>query len=38
MAVSYAFEHNADKASEYERRAFDLQYNWKNTPTPRHSG
>ena len=28
MAVSYAFEHNADKASEYERRAFDLQYNW----------
>lgn len=30
MAVSYAFEHNTDKASEYERRAFDLQYNWKN--------
>jgi len=29
MAVSYAFEHNTDKASEYERRAFDLQYNWK---------
>jgi tetratricopeptide (TPR) repeat protein len=28
MAVSYAFEHNAEKASEYERRAFDLQYNW----------
>ncbi len=29
MAVSYAFEHNTDKASEYERRAFDLQFNWK---------
>jgi tetratricopeptide (TPR) repeat protein len=29
MAVSYAFERNTDKASEYERRAFDLQYNWK---------
>ncbi len=29
MAVSYAFEHNTDKASEYERRAFDLQYNWQ---------
>jgi hypothetical protein len=29
MAVSYAFECNTDKASEYERRAFDLQYNWK---------
>jgi len=29
MAVSYTFEHNTDKASEYERRAFDLQYNWK---------
>jgi len=29
MAVSYAFQHNTDKASEYERRAFDLQYNWK---------
>jgi tetratricopeptide (TPR) repeat protein len=28
-AVSYAFECNMDKASEYERRAFDLQYNWK---------
>ncbi len=30
MAVSYAFQHNTDKAAEYERRAFDLQYNWKN--------
>jgi len=29
MAVSYAFECNTDKAAEYERRAFDLQYNWK---------
>jgi len=29
MAVSYAFEKNTDKASELERRAFDLQYNWK---------
>jgi tetratricopeptide (TPR) repeat protein len=29
MAVSYAFERNTDKASEYERRAFDLQYNWQ---------
>jgi tetratricopeptide (TPR) repeat protein len=29
MAVSYAFERNTDKASEYERRAFDLQSNWK---------
>jgi len=28
MAVSYAFEHNTAKASEYERRAFDLQSNW----------
>jgi tetratricopeptide (TPR) repeat protein len=28
MAVSYAFERNTDKASEYERRAFDLQYKW----------
>lgn len=28
MAVSYAFERNTDKASEYERRAFDMQYNW----------
>jgi len=28
-AVSYAFECNLDKVSEYERRAFDLQYNWK---------
>ena len=27
MAVSYAFECNTDKAGEYERRAFDLQYN-----------
>ena len=26
MAVSYAFECNNDKAAEYERRAFDLQY------------
>jgi tetratricopeptide (TPR) repeat protein len=30
MAVSYAFQHNAAKAAEYERRAYDLQYNWKN--------
>jgi tetratricopeptide (TPR) repeat protein len=30
MAVSYAFERNTDKASEYERRAFDQQYNWKH--------
>lgn len=30
MAVSYAFQHNTAKAAEYERRAFDLQYNWKN--------
>jgi tetratricopeptide (TPR) repeat protein len=30
MAVSYAFQCNTDKASEYERRAFDLQYNWKH--------
>jgi len=29
MAVSYAFEGNADKASEYERRAFELQDTWK---------
>jgi len=29
MAVSYAFQCNTDKAAEYERRAFDLQYNWK---------
>jgi len=29
MAISYAFERNTDKAAEYERRAFDLQYNWK---------
>jgi tetratricopeptide (TPR) repeat protein len=29
MAVSYAFERNTDKASEYERRAFDLQYTWQ---------
>jgi tetratricopeptide (TPR) repeat protein len=28
MAVSYAFERNTGKASEYERRAFDLQSNW----------
>ena len=28
MAVSYAFEHNTAKASEHERRAYDLQYNW----------
>ena len=27
MAVSYAFECNPDKAAEYERQAFDLQYN-----------
>lgn len=29
MAVSYAFDHNTAKAGEYEQRAFDLQYNWK---------
>jgi len=29
MAVSYAFQCNTDKAAEYERRAFDLQFNWK---------
>lgn len=29
MAVSYAFQRNTDKAAEYERRAFDLEYNWK---------
>lgn len=29
MAVSYAFQCNTDKAAEYERRAFDLQYKWK---------
>lgn len=29
MAVSYAFECNMDKASEYERKAFDLLYNAK---------
>ncbi len=29
MAVSYAFERNTAKASEYEKRAFDLQDNWK---------
>lgn len=29
MAVSYAFERNTAKASEYEQRAFDLQNNWK---------
>lgn len=29
MAVSYAFERNAAKAAEYEKRAFDLQNNWK---------
>jgi tetratricopeptide (TPR) repeat protein len=29
MAVSYAFEGNAEKAAEYERRAFDLQDTWK---------
>jgi tetratricopeptide (TPR) repeat protein len=28
MAVSYAFQCNTDKAAEYERRAFDLQYKW----------
>jgi tetratricopeptide (TPR) repeat protein len=26
MAVSYAFEHNADEAAKYEQQAFDLQY------------
>ena len=29
MAVSYAFERNTSKASEYERRAFELQDTWK---------
>jgi len=29
MAMSYAFERNIDKAAEYEKRAFDLQCNWK---------
>ena len=29
MAVSYAFQRNTAKASEYEKRAFDLQNNWK---------
>ena len=29
MAVSYAFEHNTDKAREYEQQAFDTQYNAK---------
>lgn len=29
MAVSYAFERNMAKVSEYEKRAFDLQDNWK---------
>jgi tetratricopeptide (TPR) repeat protein len=29
MAVSYAFERNMAKVSEYEKRAFDLQSNWK---------
>jgi tetratricopeptide (TPR) repeat protein len=29
MAVSYAFERNTVKAAEYERRAFDMQLNWK---------
>ena len=29
MAVSYAFQHNTGKASEYEVRAFDLQYKWQ---------
>jgi tetratricopeptide (TPR) repeat protein len=29
MAVSYAFERNTAKASEYEKRAFDLLDNWK---------
>jgi tetratricopeptide (TPR) repeat protein len=29
MAVSYAFERNMAKVSEYEKRAFDLQNNWK---------
>ena len=28
MAVSYAFQCNTDKAAEYERRAFDLQFKW----------
>jgi len=29
MAVSYAFEHNADKAREYEQQAFDSQFSAK---------
>ena len=29
MAVSYAFEHNADDAAKYERQAFDLQFSAK---------
>ncbi len=29
MAVSYAFQCNTAKAGEYEKRAFDLQDNWK---------
>ena len=29
MAVSYAFERNTAKAAEYEKRAFDMQSNWK---------
>jgi tetratricopeptide (TPR) repeat protein len=30
MAVSYAFERNTEKASEYERRAVDLLDKWKH--------
>ncbi len=29
MAVSYAFERNMAKVAEYDKRAFDLQNNWK---------
>ena len=29
MAVSYAFDHNTEEASKYERRAFDLQVTWQ---------
>ena len=29
MAVSYAFERNADEAAKYERQAFDLQFSGK---------
>jgi tetratricopeptide (TPR) repeat protein len=29
MAVSYAFDHDTEGASKYERRAFDLQFTWQ---------